>query len=138
MKDGTHTRKGKVVYHRKKHVMGLKDVVRMLEKMSNTLTKEELELNPYICNALFEIVRTAFYPTWQRASAIRPPTQQESIFWKQVEPKLREAWKDSTFEVCVSVGEATGIPHNVINFVMNYLAEPIWDLIWSLTDGFFK
>jgi len=132
-----YTKKGRVVYKRKTHFLEVRDVVRQLEKLSVSKTKEELAQNPYICNTLFEIVRTAFYPTWQRASAIREPGQLDTYFYSKIEPVLREQWKNIAFEVCITLGKDLGIPDYVIDFVMKYITGAVWDLVWSITDPFF-
>lgn len=132
------TNKGKVVYKRKKHYMGVLDVVRSLEALSIRLTTDELAANPYACNALFEIVRTAYYPTWQRAVCIRTPTEDDKSFYTMVESQLRVEWKNITFDVCRRIGEEFEIPDYIINFVMEYFANVIWNVVWSITDPFFK
>jgi len=132
------TNKGKVVYRRKKHYMGVLDVVRSLEALSVRLTKAELSKNPYACNALFEIVRTAFYPTWQRAICSRAPTEEDKGFYAIVENQLRVEWKNITFDVCRRIGEEFEIPGSIIDFVMEYFANVIWNVVWSITDPFFK
>jgi hypothetical protein len=132
------THKGRVIYKRKRHEMSLKDVVRMCERLSINLSREELSKNPYMCNAIFEIVRTAFYPIWQRASAPRELTTDDSSFFYNVEPKLRNEWKKMTFEICKEIGKELEIPQYIVDFVMDYLANTIWEVIWSITDPFFS
>jgi hypothetical protein len=136
-KIGVLTHKGKVHYHRKKHTLGVLDVIRMLEKLSVTLSREELAKNPYACNTLFEITRTAFYPTWQRAVAGRGPDLQETAFYVEIEAEMRAAWRQATYDVCEQIAEKLGIPGYIKDFVLNYMLGIVWDVVWRLTDPFF-
>jgi len=131
------TESGRVVYNRKKHELKLKDAVRMLERLSITQTTEELAENPYMCQAAFEIVRTAFYPTWQRA-VYGNVTEEQRYFYDVIEPQLRVQWKNQTQEFIREIGKDLEIPENVINFVLKYFYDIIWDTIWRITDPFFR
>jgi len=116
----------------------------MCERLSNTLSSEDLQENPYACNALFEIVRTAFYPTWQRSLVTRPVdlaghyTNEDRSLWNSIAIELRNVWKDKTFELCRDVGEEMGIPGWIINLVMDYVANHIWNLVWDITGTFYS
>lgn len=132
-----YTNAGRVVYARKKHYMGLKDVVRQCEALSIRLTKTELAANPYMCNALFEIVRTAFYPTWQRTLRPRPPAKEDEDFYIALKGYLQQRWRDATIQVIEEVADQVGVPEGVQNFVLFYFFDIIWDVIWKLTDPFF-
>lgn len=118
--------------------MGLKDVVRMCEGLSNSLNREEIASNPWIINALFEIVRTAFYPAWQ--AAVNPGIGNDVALYliEFMRQELLREWKNQTFEVCNEIGEALEIPDYIRTLIIDYFGDFIWDLVWDLTNPFFE
>jgi len=131
------TRKGRVVFNRRRHFFTLRRCVDILASLSNTLSSSELAQNPYACNALYEITRTAYYPVWQRAVYSAPDTEEKTLF-AALEPELRAVFKQIVRETCDRVGEALGIPAYAREFVLNYLYDLIWNVIWTITDPFFE
>lgn len=131
---------GRVVYNRGPHKFSLKDVVRILESLSNTMTHMDKEKNPFIINALYEIVRTAFYPVWLRAQhpGIVAEKDESERLIDGMENRLRQIWQQQTFGLCREIGDAMGIPVYIQDFVINYLGGLIWDAVWKLTDGIFQ
>lgn len=132
------TRKGRVVYNRKKHPFTLMRVSNILESLSNTMSRTEIERNPFITNALFEIVRTAFYPAWQKS---QNPVMKRTIaktLGEEVENALRDYYKAKVFELCHSIGEEVGVPSKIRDGVIDYLGDFIWDVVWKITDPIFK
>lgn len=132
------TSTGRIVYKRKKHYFSLSRVVHILEKLSVTLTTKELKENPYMCNALFEIVRTAFYPVWQNALHKDMQNTIAKQMGSEVEGVLRGLFQEQVFEVCHTIGEKMGVPDYVRDAVIDYFGQWIWDVIWKITDPFFK
>lgn len=134
----SRTNKGRVVYKRPVHSFTLKDVVRILEKLSNTMTIEQMEQEVYMINALFEIVRTAFYPIAQKVMYPSPNPGYAYFLWDHAEYEIRKMWRDETLKICRLIGEKYGIPGPVIDFVINFLGIHIWNIVWKMSSLFFK
>ncbi|GAI15810.1 unnamed protein product [marine sediment metagenome] len=132
---GITSRKGRVVYTRKKHEMGLRDVVRMLERLSINLNIEEMEKNPWMIHALYEIVRTAFYPIWLKA--INPGIKKEQKTLKNLlffflSPEIIEKIRQILEQVAVE----HYVPRYIINAWFRYL-KTMWTNIIKMTDCLF-
>ena len=117
--------------------MGIIDVVRMCERMTNA-DPAWLRTQLWPINALFVVVETGLYPYW--LDSLRPATDQQVLreFWTAVEPVLRAEWKNMTIEICRSIGEKMLIPEYIIDFVLDNMFDTIWDIIWDLTRPLFR
>lgn len=130
---------GRVVYNRKKNPFKLRDVLRIAISLANTMTTEQKEDELWQINAIFEVVSNSFYPVWQRAAnPPQPNTFETKQLFYEIETELRQAWYEKTFEICDRVGEEMGIPKAVREWVVSYMGNFIWDVIWKVTDPFFK
>ena len=133
------TIKGRVVYRRKKHYFSIVRLTTIAEDLTKRLSPSDYISELFACHALFEVARTAYEPYW--LDSLRPPAADQAgmaYFWEVIEPKLREAWREKTLEICRSIGENMGIPEWVINFVLENLFGIIWDVIWQLTEPLFR
>lgn len=132
------TNKGRVVYDRKKHYFTIKRIATILENIKKRHSSEELYDQALAINALFEIVKNSYYP--YALDVMFPHNRAGGLdheLWKAIEHELRAAWKDKTFKLCRQIGMSMGIPEEIINFVMDYLADHIWNIVWRLTSVFF-
>ena len=127
------TNSGRIVYNRDKHFFSIKRIVTIAEDLTKRLTPDEYRANVFACHALFEVARNAYEPWWLDSIQLSIP----ETFWREIEPELREAWKDQTEKVCYEVAEAAGVPDEWAEAVIDAIFEHVWDTIWRLTDPLF-
>lgn len=134
-KDGTTTRKGKVVYKRKKKLWQVHQVGNIAVSIIHNYDPEYLKTQVLGINYLYEVVRGGLYPYYLDVK--EPQRREGDPLWRAIEAEIRELWKEGTFEVCRRVGTALKVPEWIQDLVIDVLGEFIWNTIWKMTDIIF-
>jgi len=128
------TWKGRVVYKRKKNVWKIKNVINILIRMNNDYPKEDLKQQAIGINSLKQIVDLSFYPIY--AKATKPVETIDKITGSFLSTTVEQQFKilaaDAVRRICAEVG----IPSSLVEFLLDILFEPIWQLMDKVIDTF--